>query len=103
MADPRSRWLPSRAAPRLTTGSAVVLTVAAPPAITHLQFSSRAFEGAFAYFIAEAAGSPLPAYYQWRRNGTNLADGAKWSGPLTDTLVVLNLESSDAGNYSVQV
>lgn len=41
--------------------------------------------------------------YQWRKGSVNLADGGNISGATTDTLVISNLQASDAGVYSCVV
>jgi hypothetical protein len=49
-----------------------------------------------------ATGSPAPTYL-WRKNGINLANGGNVSGVTTGTLILTNVQSSDTGNYSVNV
>jgi len=41
--------------------------------------------------------------YQWRKGGTPLADGGRFSGTQTDTLQITGLLGSDAGSYDVVV
>ncbi len=41
--------------------------------------------------------------YQWRKNGTILEEGAKYSGVNTNTLTINNAELSDAGTYFLDV
>ena len=55
------------------------------------------FEGQTATFRAKAAGDTNLAY-QWLRFGTNISDGAKYSGVLTDTLSVSNVAAGDSGS-----
>ena len=49
-----------------------------------------------ASFSVAVAGTP-PLFYQWRRNGTNIA------GATTSTLDWSNVQYTDAGSYSVRV
>lgn len=60
-------------------------------------------EGENAQFTVNATSS-VPGFtikYQWRFNGTNLEDDAKYTGTQTQTLVINNVSPSDAGNYDV--
>jgi hypothetical protein len=58
--------------------------------------------GSNAFFMITASGSP-PLNYQWRQNGTNLADGARITGSTTPGLSIAGLVAADAGNYDVVV
>ena len=49
-----------------------------------------------------AFGSP-PLSYQWRVNGTNLVNGVRLSGAITNLLAITNVQLSDAGAYTVVV
>src|ERR1035437_9371686 len=61
--------------------------------------------GTRAIFTVTATGSPLS--YQWRLNGVDLTDGAKFpgsiSGSTTPSLSLSNVMAADAGSYSVFV
>src|SRR5262249_25341853 len=59
-------------------------------------------QGSTFTLTALPAGSP-PLYPQWRLNGTNLTDGPNVSGALSNTLVLKNIPTSFAGNYSLFV
>ncbi len=58
--------------------------------------------GTNATFTVTALGSPTPAF-QWRYNGTNLANGGRISGANGTTLTVAGLLTTDSGNYNVVV
>ncbi|HWD20017.1 MAG TPA: choice-of-anchor tandem repeat GloVer-containing protein [Verrucomicrobiae bacterium] len=50
-----------------------------------------------------AAFGAGPAAYQWRRNGTNLIDGATVIGSATRVLTITNAAAASAGIYSVVI
>ena len=50
-----------------------------------------------------AAGGSQPLGYQWRKDGSDLADGGSVSGARTASLTVTNVQVGDLGNYSVVV
>ena len=58
--------------------------------------------GGNATFRVGASGTE-PLSYQWRFNGSDLADGGRISGATTATLTVSNVEAGDAGDYDVVV
>src|SRR5439155_8966137 len=70
------------------------------PAITVQPKSVALYAGKTAQFSGKATGSP-PLGYQWRKNGTNIANGGSISGVLTDTLTISNIVASDAGAYTL--
>ncbi len=84
------------------TSAPGVLTVLFPPAITGDPQSRTNIPGTTATFSGAANGS-APLGYQWRFNGTPLADGGRISGATTATLAISNVQSGDAGNYSLVV
>lgn len=53
-------------------------------------------------FAVTASGSGALTF-QWRFNGVPLANGSRYSGVTSSTLVIANLSSADIGNYSVVV
>jgi photosystem II stability/assembly factor-like uncharacterized protein len=55
-----------------------------------------------ASFSVTAAGD-VPLTYQWRRNGTNLADVGNVLGSGSSNLMVLNVAARDAANYDVVI
>ena len=71
-----------------------------PPFITLQPSDQLAFQGSNAQFIVTATGS-APLSYQWRENGTNLADGAGVTGSETPILTLGNI--SAGASYSVAV
>lgn len=58
--------------------------------------SQTVLPGAIATFAASAAGD-MPMEFQWRHNGTNIP------GAINSTLMLTNVRSTHAGDYSVQV
>ena len=80
--------------------TAVALRVA--PRITLQPVNSTNLPVTTATFTVAAAGQ-TPFSYQWRRNGTNLADGGNILGAVSATLTVNNVTPGDAGSYSVVV
>ena len=60
--------------------------------------------GATAIFSVSNDGTPLVSIaYQWRKNGTPLADGGNLWGSATPTLTLTNVLAADAGSYDVVV
>lgn len=82
------------------TSSVVALTVNAPPVITTQPVNQSSVAGSNAIFTVVAGGT-TPLNYQWRFNGTNLADGGRVTGATGSTLTVANLVTNDAGSYDV--
>jgi uncharacterized repeat protein (TIGR01451 family) len=74
----------------------IVTTVDVPPAITGQPSSQTAIVGTNVTFQVTATGTS-PLAYQWAFNGTNLA------GATTDTLLLTNVQSAQAGNYTVVI
>ena len=58
--------------------------------------------GSTASFISTVF-SPQSLTYQWQKNGTNLADGGNISGATNDTLIISNVQDTDAAIYSAVV
>ena len=50
---------------------------------------------------ADPAGGTIT--YQWRVNGTDIVDDAKFSGATTDTLTILDVQESDQGSFDCNV
>ena len=67
-----------------------------PPIILSQPSSIRANIGAGAAFAITASGNPI-LKYQWRRNGAVITNAT------ASTLVLTNLQSAQAGTYSVRV
>jgi len=86
-----------------STGGLDILNIAERPLGISEQPNSRQVEtGQTAVFIANAV-SVAPFTYQWRTEGSNLADGGRISGATTSTLVISNAMASDQGCYSAVV
>jgi formylglycine-generating enzyme required for sulfatase activity len=85
------------------TSSVAVLTVPSPvPVITSQPVSRTNTVGTAATFTVTAT-SIAPLTYQWRFNGTNLANGGNVSGATTADLTLTNVQLTNAGNYSAVV
>jgi hypothetical protein len=76
--------------------------VITPPRITRQPKSPVFYAGRTAQLLARAAGD-TNLVYQWRKDGTNLVNGPKFSGALTDTLSISNVSAGDAGSYALVV
>ena len=81
---------------------ACVRATNAPPWIILAPVSQRVLLGGTASFAVTARGTP-PLSYQWRKNGTPLADGGGLSGATSNSLTIGRTVLSDEGNYSVVV
>ncbi|HTY88688.1 MAG TPA: immunoglobulin domain-containing protein [Candidatus Acidoferrum sp.] len=84
------------------TSSNAVLTVASSPVILVQPVGQDLEAGATAVLSVSAVGT-LPLSYQWRKDGTNLANGGGISGATTGTLTLTNLQTSNSGLYSVVI
>jgi hypothetical protein len=73
-----------------------------PPVITNQPVAQVAEEGDTVTFTV-AAASTVPLTYQWRWNGSALADGARVQGATTATLTLSNVQPAQAGSYWVVV
>ncbi len=76
--------------------TAATLTVNVPPNITSDPASQNVNAGATVIFGVTATGT-APLLYQWQYNGLNLG------GSVTNTLTLLNVQPTNAGDYSVIV
>lgn len=93
-----------------TTGATLTVRSSSPttaPIITAQPSARTANTGATTSFTVTATGDPAPSY-QWRRNGTPLANGTSSSGSAigganTDTLTISGVTAGDAGDYTVVV
>jgi hypothetical protein len=79
------------------TNFSATLTVNYPPVITSQPVSQAALPGSGVTFSVSADGT-APLSYQWFRDQTNAIAGA--TGP---SLILSNVQPSDAGSYSVSV
>jgi uncharacterized repeat protein (TIGR03803 family) len=87
-----------------TNSEDATLTVLIAPKITTQPINRLVIQGSNAVFTVEAAGTD-PLNYQWLLNGTNLAGDPKGhiSGATSETLEINEVETNDAGTYSVVV
>ena len=72
-----------------------------PPQIVVEPVSLVLYPGRTARFRATVIGTPLS--YQWRKYGTNIANGGNISGTLTDTLFITNVGPVDVAAYTLVV
>ncbi len=84
------------------TKNITVSGIAGAPIITTQPQGLSVSPGASASFTVVATGS-APLSYQWRKNTINLSNGGNISGAASSTLIITNVQPSDAGNYSVRV
>jgi hypothetical protein len=81
------------------TSSNAVLMVNVPPVITTQPTSQTVIQGTNVTFgVTVSASSTPPLSYQWYFNNTNLIAGAT-----NTSLTLMNVQPTDAGNYSVIV
>jgi hypothetical protein len=80
------------------TSSNAALTVLFPASITTQPTNQTVLLGSTAVFAVAGSGT-APLYYQWQKNGTNLADGGRVSGTSTSTLTITNIQMSNFGSY----
>src|SRR5262249_46027214 len=88
----------NRAGDRVFVVALVLGTVVIPPRIPRQPQSSVFYAGKTAQFTAKAAGG-TNLVYQWNKDGTNLSNGTKFSGVLTDTLSISNASATELGSY----
>jgi hypothetical protein len=69
-----------------------------PPVISEEPQSEELYAGATAGFTVDASGGSL--HYQWQSNGVAMADGGNIFGSGTSTLIISNVSSADALNYT---
>ena len=84
------------------TSAVATLTVVLPPSIVLPPQSIAVRTGASASFTITAAGT-APLAYQWIGNSGPLVDGLRMSGSTGSNLVIANVQSGDAGSYSVAI
>jgi purine nucleoside phosphorylase len=78
------------------TSAVTTLTVYVPAAITTQPLSQMTTQGLNAAFSVVSSGT-APFSYQWRFNGTDLADATN------SALALNNVQTNDAGGYTVVV
>ena len=77
--------------------------VPAPPTITQPPQSIARAVGATATFTVQATGFGGPFSYVWKKDGVVLVNGGAVSGQGTATLTVGNVQTNNAGFYTVEV
>lgn len=86
-----------------SNSAALTLAVPVAPAITAQPSAKSVGNGSTVVFSVEATGTPSP-FYQWRKDGVPLINGALGvAGATNATLVITGANSTAAGNYSVSV
>jgi len=73
-----------------------------PPSIDREPGSVTRIAGLNAGFSVSAVGSP-PLHYQWRKDGRTLTDGGNVSGATSPSLILSDVNGSDAGQFSVTI
>lgn len=84
------------------TSLAGVLTVCSPPSIDVQPMPVTLCAGSNTTFQVSASGEG-PLTYQWRRNGSNIADGGVFTGTNTPTLTINGVQTANAGTYTCVV
>jgi hypothetical protein len=86
----------------MCTSSVASLTILLPPTLVAQPDDQFISVGTTATFSILASGIPSLSY-QWRRNGTNLANGGKISGVTAPVLLVSNVTTNEEAAYDVVV
>ncbi len=81
---------------------AVVVSVGQAPGVVTPPASATVLAGSNAVFSVTTSGS-APLAYQWRENGTNLANGAAYAGVSTSQLTALAVTTNSGGNFTVVI
>lgn len=84
------------------TSSIAVLNVGTAPGIATQPASQTVLSGSNAVFSATATGS-MPLVYQWRKDGSNLANGGGVSGATSNVLTLSGVTTNSSGNYTLAV
>jgi hypothetical protein len=84
------------------TSSVAVLTVGFAPAFSAQPTNLTILSGSNAVFSATVSGSTT-LVYQWRKNGTNLVNGAGVSGATSNVLTLTVVTTNSSGNYNLSV
>ena len=95
-------WLVASNEAGVTTGAVATLTVVVPPSFVLQPTNQTWVAGSTGSFSVVVTGTE-PFSYQWYRGTTPLADDARLSGTTSSTLNVSNVQTGDAGNYTVVV
>ena len=73
-----------------------------PPTIAMQPANRMVTLGGTTTFTAVASGSN-PLSYQWRKDGLNLSDAGRITGTASNRLTIANVQTNDAGLYSILV
>ncbi len=92
----------NRAGDRVFVVALTLGNVVTPPRITRQPQPAVYYAGRTAQFAARAAGG-TNLVYQWRKDGSNLSNGTKFSGAIADTLSISNVGAGDIGAYTLFV
>jgi len=86
----------------ILSADTLLAVTSSPPIITLQPVGQTVGPGATVTFCVNAVGS-LPLSFGWRKNGTNLTDGAHVSGSSTRCLTLIGVVEPDSGDYSALV
>ncbi|MCX6915063.1 MAG: immunoglobulin domain-containing protein, partial [Verrucomicrobia bacterium] len=78
------------------------LSFAGPPQFTAQPASQSVYVGDDVMLSVAVSGAS-PFFYQWEKNGTNVADGGNLSGSTSRVLRLSGVTTNDAGTYSMLV
>ena len=84
----------------MVTSSVAGLTVLDPPVIAQPPQSQIVLAGSNAVFNTQTSGSE-PLSYTWYFNGTQVPNNPRFAGRTTPILSISNIQTSDAGNYTL--
>jgi len=84
------------------SASAVLQLVISTPLILEQPADETVLVGSTAELSISVVGD-MPLFFQWQKNGTNLADGGRISGSHSSTLTIKSAVVADGGVYSVLV
>jgi DNA/RNA endonuclease G (NUC1) len=85
-----------------TSNGAVLVISGVAPSIVTSPVTKSVAAGSTTTFTVAASGSPTLTY-QWRKGGTNLANGTGISGATTAVLTLANVQAAAAGSYDAVV
>jgi len=83
-------------------GASAAPVWAASPTITQEPQSQTVLVGSNVSFTVTASSS-LPLFYQWQKDGTNLADGGSVNGATNSALTISGVQPGNSGGYWVVV
>ncbi|MDB6110726.1 MAG: hypothetical protein JWR69_2476 [Pedosphaera sp.] len=84
------------------TSSVATLTILLAPTIILQPTNQTLIVGSNASFVSSATGD-APLSYQWYRGATQLVNDARHSGSTSNILNITNVQTTDAGNYTLVV